>query len=334
MSSQEHSSSRKKRCSTPAGGTPPRQQRTGSPTGNHENTMVRDGRGESADNTSIRDSELSSIWLTGIEKIIKHCGGSRQVGVQLNSLSNIIPEFNPQVDNIEKWLHAIDEYVAIYEWNETTTVHFALTKLRGPAETWYRSLTTHVYSWVEWKRLLLETFPPKRDIHTMLLTMINYKPGDAQDLYEYSFQKLALINLLNLSFSDEDKVNLIMGAINDRQIRFSVETAGITNPTILAYHLKSYSNPSASSSISHQTDSTSSSSVIAPLPSTSHGRRCYLCNRYGHLRRTCPKNYSPSNFQRLKSNKQQRAIDYHVNIVADRHNSNAKFFKQVNLNKE
>lgn len=29
----------------------------------------------------------------------------------------------------------IDEYVAIYEWNETTTIHFPVTKLRGPAET-------------------------------------------------------------------------------------------------------------------------------------------------------------------------------------------------------
>lgn len=74
----------------------------------------------------------------------------------------------------------------------------------------------------------------------MLLKIINYKPSDAKDLYEYSFQKLAVINSLKLSFSDEDKVNLILVAISDRQMRFSVKTAGITNSAVLANHLKSY----------------------------------------------------------------------------------------------
>lgn len=154
-------------------------------------------RGESADKMSATD--LSALFLNGIDKIIKRCGNSQSsnTGIQLNSTANIIAEFNPQRDNINKWIDSIDEYATIYGWNEITTIHFSLSKLRGPAETWYRSLETHSYAWKEWKSLLTATFPSKRDLHAMLVKMMNFKPADAPDIYTYCFSKLALINELH-----------------------------------------------------------------------------------------------------------------------------------------
>lgn len=115
-------------------------------------------RGESADHISV--TELSTLFLNGINQIIKNCANPKSLtsGLQLNAAANIISEFDPQINNIENWLQAVDEYKTIYQWNEITTIHFAMSKLKGSAETWYRSLTTRIHSWDEWKQLLLKRF--------------------------------------------------------------------------------------------------------------------------------------------------------------------------------
>lgn len=203
--------------------------------------------------------------------------------------------------------------------NEMKLQPFCISKLRGSAEIWYRSLETRIYTWVELKRLLLETSPPRRDIHTMLVKMMNYKPSDTKDLYDCSFQKLILINSLKLSFSDEDKVNLIMGAVNDKQILFSVEIAGINK---LANHLKLYSTPPSTSRQKYSIHE--SSADMANI--SSQKRRCYGCNQYGHERFSCP------NARRPNINK-RRGVDYHVNLIGGG-DPNNKFYKQVKINRE
>lgn len=74
--------------------------------------------------------------------------------------------------------------------------------------------------------MLLRDFKPKRDLCTLLQDMMRCVPQKRQTLYEYAFNKLALINKLKLTL------------VSDESIRFSVETKGISNPSILAGHLK------------------------------------------------------------------------------------------------
>jgi hypothetical protein len=76
------------------------------------------------------------------------------------------------------------------------------------------------------------------NLHDALTDMMACVPGRSERLYEYVYRKLAFIHKLKLPINDEDKVNLIMGGINNDQVKFSVGMAGITDPHELANHLK------------------------------------------------------------------------------------------------
>lgn len=49
-----------------------------------------------------------------------------------------VPVFDPEDRNqtAEKWCKKIDELQQLYQWNEESTIYFALPKLKGFAETW------------------------------------------------------------------------------------------------------------------------------------------------------------------------------------------------------
>lgn len=70
------------------------------------------------------------------------------------------------------------------------------------------------------------------------MAVTNYKPNPQQSLYEYYFKKLALIHQMQIPLSGSDQVNLIMGGITNAHIKFSVETAEISDPAILTQRLK------------------------------------------------------------------------------------------------
>jgi hypothetical protein len=162
----------------------------------------------------------------------------RQVSLNTSLQVNIIAEFNPLNGDIEEWLNSVDECATMYRWSDSLTSYLALGKLRGPAETWYRGLPTRMFAWPEWRQMLAENFAVKRDLHRALQIMMDCKPKARQSLYEYTYEKLALIHKLKLPLSGADQVNLIMSGINDKQIRFTVEAAGIKSPSELAKHFR------------------------------------------------------------------------------------------------
>jgi hypothetical protein len=182
--------------------------------------------------------ELGSAIVSGIDRLV---GKNKPTSTESTSLSisaNIVAEFNPLESCIEEWVNSVDEYALIHGWDDKTTSHLPLGKLRGPAEIWYRSLPTKLFTWVEWRDMLINNFKQKRNLHEALTNMMACVPGRNERLYEYVYRKLTLIRKLKLPISDEDKVNLIMGRINDHQVKFSVGMVGITDPHELANHLK------------------------------------------------------------------------------------------------
>lgn len=185
-------------------------------------------------------SQLGEAISQGIGRLVENLGVSHAERQVVSTAStSIIDEYNPLLNNITEWLAAVDEFAFIYGWNDRTTCHLALNKLRGPAEVWYRALPTRIFTWAEWKTLLTEQFRAKRDLHADLTKMMQCVARPNQSLYAYTFEKLSLIQKLKLPLLGEDQVNLILGGISNEQIKFAVETAGIKEPSDLARHFKS-----------------------------------------------------------------------------------------------
>jgi hypothetical protein len=145
----------------------------------------------SSQRTEETVSRLTEVIFKGMSEVVRQVRPRTEVSVGTIS-SGILSEFNPLTGNVDDWLHAVDEYAQIYGWDDKVTSHLAQAKLRGPAEVWYRGLPTHLCTWVEWKEMLRQNFIPKRDLSNMFACV----PKAHQSLYEYAFEKLALIHQL------------------------------------------------------------------------------------------------------------------------------------------
>jgi hypothetical protein len=251
----------------------------------------------SSQRTEQTVSRVSEVILKGMSEVVRQVKPRTEVSVGTIS-SGILNEFNPLTGNVDDWLHAVDEYAQIYGWDDKVTSHLALAKLRGPAEVWYRGLPTHLFTWVEWKEMLRQNFIPRRDLHKLLSNMFACVPKAHQSLYEYAFEKLALIHQLKIPLSSEDQVNLIMGGIADDNIKFTIEAAGIRDPNTLISHLKTLKSSVVSTAPNATQPSTSRVSIGAQqkqgqtVPSRV---RCFTCNQTGHVRRSCPNSGSAGN---------------------------------------
>jgi hypothetical protein len=233
-------------------------------------------------------SELGSAIVSGIDRLVGKNKPTSTVSTSLSISVNIVAEFNPLENCIEEWVNSVDEYALIHGWDDKTTSHLALGKLRGPAEIWYRGLPTKLFTWVEWRDMLLNNFKQKRNLHGALTDMMACVPGRSERLYEYVYRKLALIHKLKLPINDEEKVNLIMGGINDDQVKISVGTAGITDPHELANHLKIHDMKNFVSTSSTNKDAIKTPQKNnAPLKNFDN-RACFACHKTGHFQGDCP----------------------------------------------
>lgn len=313
--------------------TPPRKARSRS---RNSRGRSRSGRSEVSESVSHLGEAIIQGMGTLASKL--QVRDSNELVSVTSIASNIIEEFNPARQNVKDWLETIDEYASIYKWSDKITCHLALSKLKGAAEVWYRGLPTRIHSWQEWKDLLLKNFVPKRNLHKLLSAMMACVAKPNQSLYEYTFQKLALINRLKIPLSNEDQVNLIMGGIADKQIQFSVETADIKEPSRLASHFKVYDAARAAQpeiGPGGVSGTMAGAGVVASASSAGAGgshkqatagqnhlnpKRCYRCNQVGHLKLACPNKNLP----------RRKAIEYNVNIIG--RPTNQKFYKHVDLN--
>lgn len=54
----------------------------------------------------------------------------------IGDMSNVLPEFDPikSIITIDQWIDKIEEYAIMYEWDDVSVQHFALSKLTGVAK--------------------------------------------------------------------------------------------------------------------------------------------------------------------------------------------------------
>jgi hypothetical protein len=164
-------------------------------------------------------SRLSDAIVEGMDRLLVRSESSRVPKVSTSLVQNVIEPFDPRHHNIEEWLDAVDEFKAIYDWDDRTTSHLTLNKLSGPAEVWYRGLPSRVFSWDQWRENFLATFKIKRNLFDVMREMMACEPDQFETLYEYCFQKMAFINRLKIPMNGEDQVSLITGAIQDEHLK-------------------------------------------------------------------------------------------------------------------
>lgn len=281
--------------------------------------------------------------------------GSFMPNVNFTASTALIPEFNPVSSSIVTWLEIVDNFATLYHWNDTTTNFQALSKLRGTAQIWYdtiikRDIGWSQYSWAHWKSLLTKTFVAKRNIHKLLTELLKHKPKPGDCLYEFHFKHLSKIESLDINFTEQDKITLIIGNIDDSNISSVVEAANINDLTVLSNYLrnKTYtpiiesrdvifkrSRNFISNRVSHTAPFTQNEPINQVRNQANMNMNCLACGQTSHMRNDCPNKHKICRFCNKKGHIQaacfgrRKILDKRVNLISSQRKQ--KFYKTISV---
>lgn len=149
----------------------------------------------SGNHGALRNLDTNSSGLPGINT------SNFSIPTQSFTHINVIPEFDPSdgSQNIESWIHKVNECATIYSWNENQICHYALAKLTGLAKRWYQGLPSLLFSWEQWMEKLKSAFPSTENYGDLLQRMLQLRCKVGQPLDVYYYEKMILINKCEIS---------------------------------------------------------------------------------------------------------------------------------------
>lgn len=206
---------------------------------------------------------------------------------------DVVPVFNPEdrEQSSELWLNKIEELREIFQWTEEATIYYALSKLSGLAEVWYKGLNTMKFSWGEWKQRILCAFPSTRDYYEILSEMMKRRKRFEESYSKYFYEKVALLNRCKIT--GLEGVSCILGGIDDVVVKASARAGNFQSPEDLFRYLSTL----------HDLPPSTSRPMLKPAFKNDRrmqvgGRRefrrndvypqkCFKCGKTGHLLKDC-----------------------------------------------
>ncbi|KAI5639143.1 hypothetical protein NE865_08343 [Phthorimaea operculella] len=191
---------------------------------------------------------------------------------------------------IVTWLTKVEECAEIYDWDEREIIHFALPKLTGVAKTWYQGLSSVLYSWTEWKRKLIESFPCRQDYAELLSEMLAKQVRYGESLEQYYYTKINILNRCDIT--GRKAVDCLLHGVEDRSVRVGAQAASFRQPEDVLKYFKT---------IKYGKDAADKNSQDRKTPGNiktrneTNGRKiavnvkCYNCNDEGHKSFKCTK---------------------------------------------
>lgn len=152
--------------------------------------------------------------------------------INAHQMLNALPEFDPEnkAQNINIWLHKVNEYAHMYNWDDRQTSHFATQKLVGTAKNWLYSLPSLDFSWPERR-----AFPVEDNFAVIFEEMFNKKTKPDESLRIYFYDKLMLLNRCEIT--KKKSVDFLVYGITDVSLRKSAQALRCQEPKDLLKYL-------------------------------------------------------------------------------------------------
>ncbi|CAH2016886.1 unnamed protein product, partial [Acanthoscelides obtectus] len=218
---------------------------------------------------------------------------------KLTLRSDCIPEFCPENENLSaaKWLEKIDQLKNINRWDDVTTIYHMQSRLGGMGRTWYHSLNSLNYTWLEWKELIIKTFPDHIDYAKALRKMLEKTKSHNESMTAYYFSKMELIRTCQIV--GKNAVSCLIDGITDINIQNAARAGRYEIPeTLFEQYLSMLRDES-----SHQLHSNKPETITKRhnkpdlrnaiskkyKPYHREDVMCYNCKQKGHYQASCPK---------------------------------------------
>ncbi|XP_044760406.1 uncharacterized protein LOC123317860 [Coccinella septempunctata] len=119
----------------------------------------------------------------------------------------------------------------INDWDDMTTMYHMQSKLSGMARTWYHNLSSVDYTWDEWKRQIMKTFPDHVDYSKSLRRMLERQKRKNETMTSYYFGKMELLRTCQIT--GKNAVSCLIDGIPDITIQNAARAGRYVVPEAL-----------------------------------------------------------------------------------------------------
>ena len=204
---------------------------------------------------------------------------------------------------IDSWIRTFERYTDYQGWDSVQKKRYAVTLLRGRADTWYRTLETsddEPEDWLVFKRELVEFFRPDDSVRLARDKLAAYRQmGPLNDYVNGFMDIIAAVP----GITDDESCDKFMRGLSNRDTRSQVRQAQTTTlreaiRVAIAHDSAIHENPSFyrrnnTGSFNFNRNSVprgpyAGEPMDLSVMSTSRGNvRCHYCGKTGHIRRHC-----------------------------------------------
>ncbi|CAG9812902.1 unnamed protein product [Phaedon cochleariae] len=242
--------------------------------------------------TSDRVERLEAL----VEKLLEYQSHQSSVKHRTFIKADCIPEFIPgnPILTSSRWIEKIEQLGCINNWDEATMIFHMQSRLAGLARKWYDNLKTYQMNWLEWKDLVVKTFPDHHDFANTLKRMMERYKLKSESWECYYFEKMELLGACEIS--GKKAVSCLIDGIRDQSIQAGARAGRYESPDALyAEYLSTlrYEDSHAPSNSSGPTKYSATSSRIRDdrkhrKKSTAVTmQKCYNCKQKGHFSNEC-----------------------------------------------
>ncbi|XP_063547163.1 uncharacterized protein LOC134754752 [Cydia strobilella] len=263
-------------------------------TGEHYDSYMKRPR-LSESNGENRDSAVLDKFLDVLKEF------KRSDKPKLSFNTNVVPEFDPmsKEQTVLNWLTKVEECASIYQWDDRELIHYALPKLTGVAKTWYQGLSSVLFTWPEWKKKLIESFPCREDFAEILTEMLSKRARYGESLEQYYYAKVNLLNRCKIY--GRQAVDCILYGVDDRAVKVGAQAAQFSEPEQVLKYFRTVKvgqirdkDIQDSSRKFRQNDYRNKSarpqmSKDASKDNSNNGELCFNCSETGHRASKCKK---------------------------------------------
>lgn len=255
-------------------------------------SLVPDVTPSGSRSASISNNDSVDRLAEIMTNIIQTSSRSANVG---SAKGEVVPVFNPEdrEQNSERWLRKVDELRQVFQWTEQATIYFALSKLSGLAEIWYKGLSTINYTWEEWKQNILLAFPATRDYYDILMEMIQRRKRAEESYPKYYYEKMALLNCCDIKGAKA--VSCILGGIDDVVVKAAAKAGNYQTPEELFRYISTLHDLRPSTSRPIAKPAYKLDRKPGQFRKDDRGKRfdsfsvvkCHKCGKPGHIMKDC-----------------------------------------------
>ncbi|KAK4883318.1 hypothetical protein RN001_006637 [Aquatica leii] len=168
-----------------------------------------------------------------VEKLIQHQAKSKIRHQHVYAKPECIPEFMPGNPNLSstKWIEKIEQLGGINRWDEQTTIYYMQSRLGGLARQWYDNLPSYQLTWIQWKELLIKSYPEHQDFAANLRTLVNRFKEPDETWSRYYFDKMELVNACEIT--NKKAVSCVIDGIRNQSIQVAAKTGRYEIPDAL-----------------------------------------------------------------------------------------------------